>query len=369
MESGIRIRFGFIHPEGSEWGRPTASGPSAAVFGDGAGTSIRPMRERQVLVEPNVTLPDGVTVGHFSDREGWTGCTVIVGPEGTVSSGEVRGGGPATHEFELLSPATATPGAQAVVLSGGSAFGLGATAGVVEWMREQGRGYPTPAGRVPLVTGASCFDLPVGSSDIWPGPAEGRAACESAAREFDRGCVGAGTGCTVGKVSAGDGWTKSGLGAATIRVGKALITAIAVVNAFGEVIGDNGEVIAGSWQDGEDGHPGGWRRTLEVLAESPGRMPLGEATTLVCLATDAKLTKAEAWNVSRAAAPGFARALSPASTAVDGDLTVCLSTGKMEADPFLLTIFAAEVVAQAIRDGARQATDGAGIPAASSRTA
>lgn len=333
------------------------------------------MSEREALIEPEITLPDGVTVGHSTDRDGWTGCTVILGPEDSVSSGEVRGGGPATHEFELLSPATATPGAQAVLLSGGSAFGLGATAGVVEWMRERGRGYPTPAGRVPLVTGASCFDLPVGSNEAWPGPEDGRKACEAASTRFDRGCVGAGTGCTVGKVLPDGGWTKSGLGAASIRVGEVLMTAIAVVNAFGEVIGDDGEVIAGYWRSAARGDDngtgaagaGGWKRTLEVLAEGSGRMPLGEATTLVCLATDARLTKTEAWNVARAAAPGFARALSPAATAVDGDLTVCLSTGKVEADPFLLTIFAAEVVAEAIRDGARSATDGAGIPSAASR--
>lgn len=327
------------------------------------------MSEREVLTEADVTLPEGVTVGHSSDRGGWTGCTVILGPDHSVSSGEVRGGGPATHEFELLSPATATPGAQAVLLSGGSAFGLGATTGVVEWMREQGRGFPTPAGRVPLVAGASCFDLPVGSNEAWPGPEDGRRACEAASSELERGCVGAGTGCSVGKVLPDGGWTKSGLGAASIRVGDVLMTAIAVVNAYGEVIGDDGQVIAGYWRDGEKGGAGGWKRTLDVLAEGPARMPLGEATTLVCLTTDAKLTKTEAWNVARAAAPGFARALSPAATAVDGDLTVCLATGEREADPFLLTIFAAEVVAEAIRDGARSAADGAGLPAAATRLA
>lgn len=327
------------------------------------------MNDPERLIEPDVTLPGGVTVGHFSDFGGWTGCTVILGPDGSVSSGEVRGGGPATHEFELLSPATAPPGAQAVLLCGGSAFGLGAVTGVVEWLREKGRGYPTPAGPVPLVTAASCFDLPVGSSDAWPGPEGAREACEAASREFERGCVGAGTGCTVGKVSGEGGWTKSGLGAATVRVGEATMTAIAVVNAFGEVTGANGEVIAGCRDDGTGGGSGAWKRTLEVLASSPGRMPLGEATTLVCITTDADLTKAEAWQVARAAAPGFARALSPAATAVDGDLAICLATGEVEADPFLLTIFAGEVVAEAIRDGARQATDGAGIPAAAGRTA
>ncbi len=148
------------------------------------------MSERKQLIEPDVSLPEGVTVGHSSDREGWTGCTVILGPEDSVSAGEIRGGGPATHEFGLLSPATSTPGAHAVLLSGGSAFGLGATAGVVEWMRERGRGYPTPAGPVPLVSGAACFDLPVGSAEAWPGPEDAREACDSASERFERGSVG-----------------------------------------------------------------------------------------------------------------------------------------------------------------------------------
>jgi len=327
------------------------------------------MSENRCLAEAEPSLPDGVTVGHFTDRAGWTGCTVILGPGDSVSSGEVRGGGPATHEFELLSPATATPGAQAVVLSGGSAFGLAAAAGVTEWLRERGYGFPTPAGPVPLVTGASCYDLPVGSPDAWPGPDAGRQACEAASGSIERGCVGAGTGCSVGKVLPDGGWTKTGIGAATIRAGDATMTAIAVVNAYGEVTGADGEVIAGYWRKGEAGAPGGWMRTRDVLAGGAGRMPLGEATTLVCLVTDARLDKTGAWQVSRSAAPGFARALSPAATAVDGDLTVCLATGKAECDPFLLGILAGEVTAEAIRDAATQATDGAGIPAASTRTA
>ncbi|MDQ2700546.1 MAG: P1 family peptidase [Actinomycetota bacterium] len=310
--------------------------------------------------ETRIELPDGFTVGHSSDREGWTGCTVILGPSGTVSAGEVRGGGPATREFELLSPATSTPGAHALLLSGGSAFGIGAANGVVRWLEERGLGFPTPVGAVPLVSAAACFDLPVGDPKAYPGPDDAYAACEAAGTEFERGSVGAGTGCSAGKVSF-EHCTKTGLGAATMKVGDAILTAIAVVNPYGEVVGSGGEVIAGNWKDGD------WRRTVEVMRETPSRMPLGENTTLVCLVTDARLTKNEAWVTARSAAPGFARALSPASTAVDGDLAVCMTSGQVEVDPFLFSILASEVTAEAIRDGARQATDGAGIPAASSR--
>ena len=316
--------------------------------------------ERPETTAAAIELPEGVKVGHFSDTENWTGCTVILGPEDSVSSGEIRGGGPGTHEFDLLSPTTSTPGAQAVMLSGGSAFGLGATAGVVEWMREHDRGFPTPVGKVPLVTGAVCFDLPMGEF-AWPKPEDAYAACEAADSSFERGCVGAGTGATAGKVLPDGGWTKTGLGAATIKVGEATLTAIAVANPYGEVIDRDGEIIAGYWRDGA------YRRTVDVMREQPTGVPLGENTTLCCIVTDAKLTKAEAYVVARSAAPGFARALHPAATAVDGDLTVCLTTGQVEADPFLLTIFAGEVVADAIRDAARQATDAPGAPSSATR--
>lgn len=311
------------------------------------------------LFQP-IELPQGVTVGHWTDTERWTGCTVILGPENSVSSGEIRGGGPGTREFDLLSTSTSTPGAHAVMLSGGSAFGLGAANGVVDWMRAKGMGFPTPVGPIPLVTAAVCFDLPMGEF-AFPEPENAFAACEAAGTQFERGCVGAGTGATAGKVMPDGGWTKTGIGASTIKVGDVTMTAIAVANPYGEVVDADGSIIAGYWRDG------GFRRTVDVLREGGAGMPLGENTTLCCIVTDAKLTKAEAHNVSRAAAPGFARALSPAATAVDGDLTVCLSTGQVEADPFELTIFAAEVVAEAIRDAARQATDANGVPSGKSR--
>jgi L-aminopeptidase/D-esterase-like protein len=309
-----------------------------------------------------IVLPEGVRVGHWTDTERWTGCSVILGPESSVSSGEIRGGGPGTREFDLLSPTTSTPGAHAVMLAGGSAFGLGAANGVVDWMREKGLGFPTPVGPVPLVTAAVCFDLPMGEF-AWPEPAGAYAACESAGPKFERGCVGAGTGATAGKVLPDGGWTKTGLGAATIEVGDATMTAIAVANPYGEVIDADGTILAGYWRDGA------FRRTVDVMREQPTGVPLGENTTLCCIVTDAKLAKAEAHNVARAAAPGFARALHPAATAVDGDLTICLATGQAEVDPFLLTIFAAEVVSEAIRDSARQATDADGVPSGRSRLA
>src|SRR3989440_6010105 len=159
-------------------------------------------------------LPDGIRIGHWSDFEGYTGCTVVLPPEGTVAAGEVRGGGPGTRESDLLSPAANAPGVQAVCFAGGSAYGLAAADGVVSWLDERGVGYSTPAGIVPLVAGAIVYDLPLGDSKARPGAAAGRAACEAAGREVERGTVGAGTGASVGKVLGHDHWTKGGVGLA-----------------------------------------------------------------------------------------------------------------------------------------------------------
>lgn len=304
-----------------------------------------------------VRLPDGFRVGHWTDTVGWTGCTVVLGPADTVSAGEIRGGGPGTREFSLLSPATSTPGAQAMLFTGGSAFGLAAAEGVVRWFEEQGLGFQTPAGRVPLVSAAVLYDLALGDSSARPDADAGYSACAAASAEFERGSVGAGTGCTAGKMLWSEHWTKSGLGAATVEVAGATLTAIAAANPFGDVLAEDGSVLAGIWRDG------GWLPTVEALREMPRPAPLGEATTLVCLVTDAKLTKNEAWTVSRAAAAGFARALSPAGTTVDGDLTVCMASGQVEVDLFQFSALAAEVTAAAIRDAVRQATGAPGAPA------
>ena len=160
----------------------------------------------------------------------------------------------------------------------------------------------------------------------------------------------AGTGCTAGKLGGPEAWTKTGLGAATVMAGDAVLTAIAVVNPFGDVIARDGSILAGI-RSGS-----GWRPTLDAMRNASAPWRVGEATTLVCLVTDAKLTKTEAWQVSRAATAGMARALSPVSTAVDGDLVTCLSSGAVPVDPFLFSALAAEVTAEAIRDGARQAS-------------
>jgi L-aminopeptidase/D-esterase-like protein len=307
-------------------------------------------------------LPTGFAAGHWTDTERWTGCTVILPPEGCVAAAEVRGGGPGTREFDLLAPASNAPGVQALLLTGGSAYGLGAADGVVGWLAERGTGYATRAGLVPLVSAAVVFDLPLGAF-AWPDAAAGRTACEAASGdELGRGSVGAGTGCAVGKLLGPAHWTKGGLGMATLRAEGATLTAIAVVNAAGDVVG-GGEVLAGVWRDGRH------HRTVDLLAagERPPEPMLRENTTLVALLTDAALDKRTAWLVARAGTSGVARAVDPSATPVDGDAVVCLAGGEVEVDPFVLAALAGEVAAEAIRDGVLSATGAPGCPAAGER--
>jgi len=309
-------------------------------------------------------LPDGFRVGHWTDAEGGTGCTVVLAPEGAVAAGEVRGGGPGTRESDLLSPASNAPGVQAVSFAGGSAFGLAAADGVVRWLDEHGIGYATPAGLVPLVAGAIVYDLARGDPKARPGPDAGWAACEAAGTVAERGSVGAGTGAAVGKVFGPEGWTKGGVGVASDEVAGARVSALAVVNAVGEVVAEDGSVLAGAWRDGR------YVRTAEAikagLALTP---PPRESTTLVCVMTDAKLNKRDAWLVSRAASAGVGRAVQPSATAWDGDVVYCLASGEVDAEYFGISVLAADVTAAAIRDAVREAAGTSDCPSAADRAA
>ena len=304
-------------------------------------------------------LVEGFSVGHWTDLDAYTGCTVILPPEGTVAAAEVRGGGPGTRESELLQPAASVEGVNAVLLTGGSAHGLAAADGVARWLEDQGRGYMTHAGRVPLVSSAVVFDLALGDNQARPGPSEGYAACAVSSGEIERGSIGAGAGCTVGKLLGRDGWCRGGLGfaARSLSDGTA-VQALAAVNAFGDVLDESGAIIAGARRDGE--FPG----TVELLCEGESpRRALREATTLACVLTDAELDKRQTWLVSRSAGAGTARAVSPAATAVDGDMTFCLASGQRPADPMVVAAVAAELVSEAIRDAVRSATALPGCPA------
>ena len=316
-----------------------------------------------------VTDVPGVRVGHWTDAEAGTGCTVILPPPGTVGAVEVRGGGPATRDTDLLGPLASVAEVTALLLSGGSAFGLDAAAGVMRWCEERGLGHETVGGRVPIVPTACIFDLGITGNARRPGPDDGYAACAAASEAPHAvGSVGAGTGATCGKLRARDGWCKGGLGAAGRRLHDGtIVTALAVVNAWGDVIDERGEVIAGAV--GEDGRfLRAWERVIDEPPAHP-RLAATEHTTLACVITDAALTRSAAATVVRMAHAGMARAVSPVHTPIDGDAVFCLATGTRPAAVFAVGVAAAEAVSDAIRDAVRKARAVRGVPTGADRAA
>lgn len=281
----------------------------------------------------------GIRVGHWTG-EG-TGVTVVLAPAGCTGAGEIRGGAPATRESALLHQGTLVQQVDAVVFSGGSAFGLATCDGVMTFLEERGQGFPTPAGPVPIVAGAAIFDL-VSSGGRRPGATEGRLAAEAAERGESptRGRVGAGCGATVGKWKGVEHGVPGGLGGAAIRDGDLVVGALAVVNAAGDVVDADGSVLAGS-------RAGQGERPFPALYGALN-------TTLVVVATNARLDKPECLLVARSAHDGFARAVHPAHTRGDGDLAVALATGEVDVPADVVCVTASEVVADAIRDAVRE---------------
>ena len=310
----------------------------------------------------------GFRVGHWTDADAGTGCTVIIPPPGTIGAVDVRGGGASTRELELLAPLSGDREVTALLLTGGSAFGLAAADGVMRWCEEQGLGIDTGAARVPVVPAAVIYDLGISGNARRPGPQEGYAACVAAsAAPHDVGSVGAGTGATVGKILGQRGWCKGGLGAASARLlDGATVAVIVVVNAFGDVFDERGQVIAGAW----DAHRGFVRAPSYVLEAPPEhpRLGDGEHTTLVCVATDAVLSKIEAGQVARMAQTGIARAIAPVHTPLDGDVAFCLATGTQSSSAFIVGVVAGDLAAQAVRTAVRQATALRGVPTGAERS-
>jgi len=314
-------------------------------------------------------LPAGFEAGHWSDPAAATGCTVVLAPpDGAVASADVRGGGPSTREIELLNPIANASRIHAVLLAGGSAFGLAAADGVVDWLERNGRGYDTPGGLVPLVPAAVVYDLVTGDPRGRPGPADGFAACEAATGDPALGTVGAGTGTAVGKLRGREFAVKSGVGMAKQHLppgGK--IVALAVVNAFGDVLGEDGRVLAGTRAD--DGSFAGSTKMIRTRPIEPPSFRKGEPlenTTLVCLMTNAELTKSECGIVAKMAQAGMARAVDPVHSQFDGDVVFAMASGTApRVEPFVVGVVAAALTAEAIRDACLQATGLHGIPALS----
>ncbi len=279
-------------------------------------------------------------VGHWTDEAARTGCTVVVFPEGTTASGEIRGGAPATRDFALLAPERTVSQVDAVVLSGGSAFGLAAAGGVMRWCEEQGRGFETRGGRVPIVVGMSLYDLTEGDGSVRPGPDAGYAAAQSACEEDPPwGRVGAGAGATMDKWRGAENRQPGGLGGALLQVDDVLVGALVAVNASGAI--NDGDVqralIDGTYQ----------YQHADPFADS--NYEAHTNTTIGVVATNATLDKLDCFRVARSGHAGMARALLPAHTDGDGDALVVGATGQVRAEIGLVRLMAATAVETAIR--------------------
>ena len=321
----------------------------------------------------SITDIPGIEIGHTQDDEALTGCTVILCRKGAVGGVDQRGGAPGTRETDLLNPVNMVEKIHAVLLSGGSAFGLDAATGVMRYLEEQKIGLNVGVARVPIVPAAVLFDLALGRADVRPDAEMGYSAATSASAEnVGVGNLGAGTGATVGKILGMKQAMKAGLGTASMEIGGGVIVgAIVAVNAFGDVINpQTGAILAGarSAEVGplKFGTEGEFADTLKVMQTLSGRTVMKFAargnTVIGAVATNAKLTKSEATKVAQMAQDGLARTIRPTHTMLDGDTIFALSTGNKKADVSTVGAFAAEVMAQAILRGTEEATSMGGVP-------
>jgi L-aminopeptidase/D-esterase-like protein len=307
---------------------------------------------------------EGLKVGHYSDLVGLTGCTVVLAPLGVTASVDIRGGAPGSLETALLSPFSSVGELHALLLTGGSAPGLGAAAGVSAFLKEQGYGYRTQYARIPLVAGAVIYDLGVGSAEACPHPEDAYWAAKSASSTIEEGSVGVGTGATVGKILGAKGMMKGGIALSTAMVGQGVsVSALSVVNAFGDVLDETGCVLAGAQRDGEFV---GSKDLLLAMPCAPNLAPLSD-TTLTVIMTDGRLDKLQCALVARMAHDGQARAVDPIHTPVDGDCVFVLATGQKETNVFQVGVAAADAVAQSIRRAVRVACSLDGIEAVADR--
>ncbi len=313
-----------------------------------------------------ITDVAGLKVGHFTDKRRPTGCTVILTEAGATAGVDVRGAAPGTRETDLLEPNNLVQQVHAIVLAGGSAFGLEAATGVVKYLEERGIGYHTNFAKVPIVPAAILYDLGVGDAKIRPDANAGYEACQNASEQIPaEGNVGAGAGATIGKLFGMNRAMKGGLGTAAIKLPNGFtVGAIVAVNAVGDVF-ENGKLIAGART--ADGKKLMGTMPAILRGETPPPMLGGTNTTIGVVATNAKLTKAECQKLAQMAHDGLARTINPAHTMFDGDTIFALATGKVEkaANVTLLGALAAEAMTQAVVRAVKAAKGLPGLPSAS----
>lgn len=302
----------------------------------------------------NILDVKGIKVGQVEDKEGLTGCTVIICEDGGVCGVDVRGSAPGTRETDLLDPINMVQKVHAIVLSGGSAFGLESTCGVSRYLEEKGIGFDVGVAKVPIVTGAVLFDLGVGDPKCRPNIEMGYKSCQIANNiELKQGNYGAGCGATVGKIRGSEFCTKGGIGSYSIKLDNGLVvSAIIAVNAFGDVY-ENGQVIAGVLNDDKTD----FLNTYDLMKKGVNKGGFNiDNTTIGAVVTNAKLSKAECKKISQMAHNGFAKSIFPIHTPHDGDTIFTLATGEIETDITLLGSIASEVVEKSVISAIKNAS-------------
>jgi L-aminopeptidase/D-esterase-like protein len=314
----------------------------------------------------SITQVDGIKVGHYTDKRRPTGCTVLIFEGGAVAGVDVRGSAPGTRETDLLNPINTVQKINAIVLSGGSAFGLAAATGAVRYLEEKGMGFPVGPLVVPIVPAAILFDLGLGDAKIRPDADAGYAACQAASNGLvAEGNVGAGAGATIGKLFGMKTAMKSGLGSTSIKVGDSglVVGALVAVNAVGDVRDpETGRIIAGARHPNGDGFVDA---VSQIMKGQGVQAKTGTNTTIGVVATNAVFDKAQATKIAQMAHDGLARAISPVHSPYDGDtiFSVCTGTSNVKADTGAIGAIAAKMMEQAVLRAVRAASGLPGLPA------
>ena len=318
-----------------------------------------------IITEIPFHLIPGLRTGHAQDTKGITGCTVLLADTDMAAAVDVRGGGPASRETELLSPVASCERIHALILSGGSAFGLRAADGVMRYLEERGRGFDTGFACVPLVCASCLYDLEIGDAKARPDADMGYAACLDAARN-DTACgnIGAGTGCTVGKLNGVEGMMKSGLGCHAVRIGEIMVGAVVAVNALGDIFDlDTGAQLAGMLTADKTGFAGSETALWRTCAERADNLFTGN-TTIGAVVTNAAFSKSQLKKIASMAHNGLARTIRPVHTSADGDSIYALSTGNLRANQDAVGTLAAYVMGKAVNAAVRTAKGTPQCPAA-----
>ncbi|MBU0733586.1 MAG: P1 family peptidase [Proteobacteria bacterium] len=317
------------------------------------------------MKEIAITDIEGIRIGHAQDLDAATGCTVVIGKEGLTAGVDVRGGAPGTRETDLLNPVNLVEQIHAVVLTGGSSFGLDAASGVMQYLEERNIGFDAVVTKIPIVCGAVLFDLTIGDHKVRPDKKMGYEACLNANDiACAEGCVGAGTGATVGKILGMERCMKGGLGAYCLQAGDLKVGAIVAVNCLGDVIDPRtGETLAGVLDENRSRFLNSEEIMIREFASR--KIEFGGNTTIGVIATNARLTKSQANKVASMAHDGYGRTMRPAHSMFDGDTIFAISTGSVETDVNVVGLLAARTMEQAVIRAVKKATPLCGVKSCS----